>query len=52
MEAWWSLPEMERAEIIEFLKTLRVAPGHVKALFVDENLRPTQWREFPYDTNP
>ena len=48
MQAWRGLPEIERASVIEFLKTLRTAPEHVKAAFVDENYRPTQWRDFPY----
>lgn len=48
MQAWRGLPEIERASVIEFLKTLRTAPEHVKAAFVDENHRPTQWHDFPY----
>ena len=48
MQVWRQLAESERAEIIEFLKTLRTAPQHVKAEFVDEHFRPTHWPAFPY----
>jgi hypothetical protein len=50
-QAWQQLAEAERAEIIEFLKTLRTAPEQVKAESVDEHFRPTHWREFPYNAD-
>jgi hypothetical protein len=48
MRGWRGLPDLERSAIIEFLKTLRTVPAHVKAPVVDERMRPTAWRAFPY----
>jgi len=42
--SFMALPEAERDDVIEFLKSLQVLPPGTPALVVDERGRPRSWR--------
>ena len=47
MDAYWALQNADRDAIIEFLKTLRIAPDSARSYYVDERWAPRSWRPFP-----
>lgn len=42
-QAFEALTDYDRDSVIEFLKTLRVLPPHVRDRIVDENFKPREW---------